>query len=71
MAADEQLQQELLKRSNELYDEKVGEASLLGGPYARQAGAWVDLPASGIDDAPSDGKIYVRRNGAWEELVIS
>lgn len=25
----------------------------------------------GIPDAPNDGKIYVRRNGAWEELVIS
>lgn len=28
-------------------------------------------PTSGfITDAPSDGKLYVRRNGAWEELVI-
>ena len=25
----------------------------------------------GIADAPNDGKIYVRRNAAWEELVIS
>lgn len=23
-----------------------------------------------IGDAPNDGKFYVRRNGAWEELVI-
>jgi len=29
-------------------------------------------PTSGyITDAPSDGKYYVRRNGAWEELVIA
>lgn len=25
----------------------------------------------GIEEAPNDGKIYVRRNQAWEELVIS
>lgn len=30
-----------------------------------------DLPSGWITDAPNDGKIYVRRNAAWEELVIS
>jgi hypothetical protein len=28
-------------------------------------------PIGSVGEAPNDGKIYVRRNGAWEELVIS
>lgn len=40
------------------------------GPQGIQ-GIQGDPGPAGISDAPSDGKIYVRRNGAWEELVIS
>ena len=34
-------------------------------------GVWtnVTLPASGIEEAPSDGNQYVRQNAAWEQLV--
>jgi hypothetical protein len=28
------------------------------------------IPAAGIADAPSDGKLYGRKNGAWAEVVI-
>lgn len=28
-------------------------------------------PGGGIEDAPNDGKYYLRRNNQWEELVIS
>lgn len=32
---------------------------------------WAPLSGSNVTEAPEDGKIYVRRNGAWEELTIS
>lgn len=34
---------------------------------------WHPLSGAGVSvpEAPIDGKIYVRRNGAWEELIIS
>ena len=44
----------------------VDEAPLAGGPFARQGGDWVDLPASsGLADAPNDGQEYVRKLRAW------
>ena len=28
------------------------------------------IPAAGLTDAPSDGKLYGRKNGAWTEVII-
>jgi hypothetical protein len=31
---------------------------------------WKAIPPAGIPEAPMDGKMYVRQNGAWVELVV-
>lgn len=44
----------------------IPDAPLTGGPYGRQAAAWVVIPPPPIaTDAPSNGSLYGRNNGAW------
>ena len=38
--------------------------------YIYKAPRWL-LKASGTTDAPSDGKTYVRQNGAWVAVKIA
>lgn len=101
MILDDQIDQELLKRSVTIRDTTTVTGMLKGDGSAMSAGipnldyvpaisgdntitltaAGMDVTApylklngadvGGIADAPNDGKIYVRRNAAWEELVIS
>ena len=37
--------------------------------YWRGDKSWQTLPAAGIADAPNDGKMYFRKNGAWVALL--
>jgi hypothetical protein len=38
--------------------------------YWRGDKTWQPLPPAGIQDAPSDGKSYVRKNGTWVEAIV-
>lgn len=73
------LEDSLLDRSeNTVVSETTyGQASAVGisdkfsrGDHTHGTPAAPDLSGY-ITEAPNDGKIYVRRNNAWEELVIT
>jgi hypothetical protein len=63
----------ILTVEGNLNDCKVmtGYATTISGDHTGELIGYPGGPGGGVEEAPNDGKIYVRRNAAWEELVIS
>lgn len=50
-----------------IFDPQVGEIQTTLGELKD----YFAVAGGGIPEAPQDGKFYVRRNGAWEEFIIT